>query len=162
MTNRQIMNMNILLLWFDVPQKVTRQPEHQETAAAIRNIFLLSEAKQSVCGTAWKSSYDRSLWKNANLWDRSHDSYWTTWFASSILQDPILCESRYCVFLDYFKTLWMCAGSCQIDKCVIVSSTLFSKWCISCIYLAITPPPMQVDLNCWINSGLMSSVYATL
>lgn len=23
-------------------------------------------------------------------------------------------------FPDYFKTLWMCVESCQIDKCVIV------------------------------------------
>lgn len=50
----------------------------------------------------------------------------------SILQDLIWCESRHCVFLDYFKTFWTCVGSCQIDKCVIVffatfSPTLFSK-----------------------------------
>lgn len=60
----------------------------------------------SYCSRAWKSNCDRFLWKNANLWDARQDLFWSAGLRCLIPRDPIWCESRNGVYLDWFKTLF--------------------------------------------------------
>lgn len=90
--------------WQELKRRVTQQHTSWNSWGREFMSHFWSQAV-SYFSRAWKSNCDRFSRKNANLWDRRQDLFWSADFRPLILHDLIWCEPRHGGCFDWFKTL---------------------------------------------------------